>query len=148
MKSLWQDDVRSSVLSRVDKVDADAQRQWGTMTPERMLAHLTESMKMCVGEMTPRPKRVPLRFFPLKQLAIYLMPFPKGLPTAPELVAFSPEAAIEESKDELRRLFTLFAGRRGEKSWPNHPAFGTMSAGAWGVLAYRHFDHHLRQFGV
>ena len=29
-----------------------------------------------------------------------------------------------------------------------HPAFGKLSPRAWGVLAWRHTDHHLRQFGV
>ena len=31
---------------------------------------------------------------------------------------------------------------------PVHPAFGDITTQAWGVLAYRHTDHHLRQFGV
>jgi len=26
--------------------------------------------------------------------------------------------------------------------------FGRLSAKQWGVLMYRHVDHHLRQFGV
>ena len=32
--------------------------------------------------------------------------------------------------------------------WPDHPAFGALSRRAWGVLIYRHMDHHLRQFGA
>jgi hypothetical protein len=32
--------------------------------------------------------------------------------------------------------------------WPEHPAFGRMSRRVWGVLGYRHLDHHFRQFGV
>jgi len=28
-----------------------------------------------------------------------------------------------------------------------HPLFGNMSREDWGRLIYRHFDHHLRQFG-
>ena len=29
-----------------------------------------------------------------------------------------------------------------------HPAFGGLSHSQWGVLAAKHIDHHLRQFGV
>lgn len=29
-----------------------------------------------------------------------------------------------------------------------HPSFGRMRPKDWDVLQYRHFDHHLRQFGV
>jgi len=32
------------------------------------------------------------------------------------------------------------------EEWPEHPAFGALSRRAWGVLIYRHMDHHLRQF--
>jgi hypothetical protein len=32
--------------------------------------------------------------------------------------------------------------------WAAHPAFGRMSHRAWGVLGYRHLDHHFRQFGI
>ena len=28
-----------------------------------------------------------------------------------------------------------------------HPFFGSMTRPSWGILAYRHFDHHLRRFG-
>lgn len=29
-----------------------------------------------------------------------------------------------------------------------HPAFGNISTNEWGIAAYKHMDHHLRQFGV
>ncbi|MEK7381556.1 MAG: DUF1569 domain-containing protein [Gemmatimonadota bacterium] len=29
-----------------------------------------------------------------------------------------------------------------------HPAFGSMTKSSWGILAYKHIDHHLRQFGA
>ena len=30
--------------------------------------------------------------------------------------------------------------------WPEHPFFGPLTRKDWGVLGYRHSDHHLRQF--
>ena len=32
--------------------------------------------------------------------------------------------------------------------WPLHPAFGRLSTNEWGVLGYKHTNHHLTQFGV
>jgi hypothetical protein len=29
-----------------------------------------------------------------------------------------------------------------------HPMFGRMSGRLWSQLTYRHFDHHLTQFGA
>ena len=37
---------------------------------------------------------------------------------------------------------------KSDAEWQEHPAFGRLARRAWGVLAYRHLDHHLRQFGV
>lgn len=52
-----------------------------------MLAHVNDALRMPLGEVTPASKKLALRHFPLKQLFIYVFPFPNGLPTAPELLA-------------------------------------------------------------
>jgi Protein of unknown function (DUF1569). len=82
-----------------------------------------------------------------EQLAIYLMPFGKGLPTAPELLAGA-QQPLDSVKVDLTGAIARFAARSAATVWPDHPAFGRMSRGDWGVLTYRHSDHHLRQFGV
>jgi hypothetical protein len=147
MKSLWNDEDRERMLARIAGVEASAQPRWGRMSADQMLAHLVQSLKMAVGELPTVPKKMPLRYFPLKQLIVYALPFPKGAPTARELLA-GDASSTERSKGELRRLFDVFVKRRGERVWPEHPAFGKLTERAWGVLSYRHFDHHLRQFGV
>lgn len=48
-----------------------------------MLAHVNDALRTPLGEIAPAPRNLPLRHFPLKQLIIYLFPFPKGVPTAP-----------------------------------------------------------------
>jgi hypothetical protein len=147
MKTMFDDALRSDTLSRIGRVSTESRARWGKMNAERMLAHITESLKMALGELSTKSKNLPIRFFPLKQLIIYVVPFPKGAPTAPELLP-SDERTVEHSKNELARLLNAFAERRAAKEWPVHPAFGTLTTRAWGVLTYRHLDHHLRQFGV
>ena len=145
MKSLWNDENRANLLARIERVAPDARPLWGKMNAGAMLAHITESLRMACGEIECQPRKLPIRFFPLKQLIIYLLPFPKGAPTAKELLQGSDRPA-EESKTQLRRLFLAFASRKGSGRWPDHPAFGRLTEREWGVLCYRHFDHHLRQF--
>src|SRR5215213_1228121 len=147
MKSMFNDTDRSSMLARIDRVAGGARPHWGKMNAELMLAHLVESMRMAIGELAPKSKRLPIRYFPLKQLIIYWLPFPKGAPTAPELLP-KDTGTLDRSKGELARLLRLFAERAKETQWPEHPAFGKLTRNAWGALTYRHFDHHLRQFGV
>ena len=147
MKSVWNDADRAQMLQRIDRITDASKPLWGKMTADRMLAHLVESAKMSVGELQCKPKILPIRWFPLKQLVLYVIPFPKGSPTSPELLAGA-EAPVSDLKPELQRLIDKFVARRDREDWPLHPAFGKLSREAWGKLTYKHFDHHLRQFGV
>ena len=147
MKTLFEEASRNTVLSRVEKINAETRPRWGKMNSAQMLSHLTESLRMACAEITPKPKRLPIRYFPFKQLLIYWLPFPKGAPTAPELLR-SDYGTVERNKAEITRLLNAFAERAGATQWPEHPAFGRLTRTGWGVLTLRHFDHHLRQFGV
>ena len=48
----------------------------------------------------------------------------------------------------LEQLIERFSASEHELEGREHPAFGKLSAREWGVFAYRHMDHHLRQFGT
>ena len=147
MKTIFETADRDSVLARIDRVTDASKPLWGKMTADRMLAHLVESMKMATGELPTKSKDLPIRFWPLKQLIIYVFPFPKGAPTAPELLA-GPERHVDALKTELREQVAKVGSRGSTAEWPKHPAFGRLSPRAWGALAYKHINHHLRQFGV
>ncbi|MEO6260141.1 MAG: DUF1569 domain-containing protein [Thermoanaerobaculia bacterium] len=147
MKSLHRPEVIEETLQRIARVGTNSTRQWGTMTPEQMLAHLVQSMRMATGELPTVPKKTPLRFFPLKQIAIYVAPVPRSLPTAQELLP-TESLEIDESNRELRRLLADFNSADRNRPLPRHPAFGRLGSHPWGVLMWRHLDHHLRQFGV
>ena len=145
-RSLLQTETKREIETRIARLTPTQPGRWGSLSAPQMIVHLTDSMKMANGDLSVEPKRVPLRYPPLKQLVIYWLPFPKGVPTAPELLARAP-TDWATNLAELLASIDRFAGRSGAASWPDHPAFGRMSARQWGVLAYRHIDHHLRQFG-
>ena len=145
MKSMW-DEGRQEITERVTRVTPESKAQWGRMSAPQMVCHLAQSLKMALGELPVQPKRVPIRYPPLKQFIVYVAPFPKNVPTAPELLARSPREWDADVAD-LRALVDRFKRRDGA-TWPEHPAFGKLSERAWGVLVYRHMDHHLKQFGA
>ena len=147
MNTLWDDAARRELLARIDRIESSSKPKWGRMTAERMLAHLAESLKMATGELHCKSKRLPIRFFPLKQLILYVFPFPKGSPTAPELLAGA-EAPVGAIRAEIHRLAEKFVSQRDQAAWPEHPAFGKLDAKGWGHLSYKHLAHHLEQFGV
>lgn len=146
MKNLWNPAAHEEIVARLQRVTPDARAKWGTMNAEKMLCHLIDSLRMTVGDTHPKSKKLPIRYFPLKQLIIYVFPFPKGAPTAPELLQTNAQA-VEESRQQLAALIDRFRNSRGAAR-PEHPAFGKLTERAWGALTYKHIDHHLRQFGV
>ncbi|HVE71986.1 MAG TPA: DUF1569 domain-containing protein [Thermoanaerobaculia bacterium] len=147
MKTLFDIFDRDEILTRVERLNADSRPQWGKMNVEMMLAHLVASMRMAKGELAVASKKLPIRFPPLRQLFVYWLPWPKGSPTAPELLP-SDIGAIEDNKRDLARLIAEVGARGAYETWPEHPAFGDLGRRGWGVLTWRHLDHHLRQFGV
>jgi Protein of unknown function (DUF1569) len=147
MKSMWADDRRQEIKDRVARVTPDRKPRWGRMSAAQMVCHLAESLKMTLGELPVMRKRVPIRYPPLKQLIVYMAPFPKNMPTAPELLARAPRDWQADVTD-LLALVDRLTPRGASGRWPEHPAFGPLSERAWGVLVYRHMDHHLKQFGV
>jgi hypothetical protein len=148
MKTFWDAAVRDEICRRVDRLSAEVTPQWGKFNAAQMLAHLNDAMRMALGELRVEPKVTPLRRFLIKQLVVYVAPWPRGAPTAPELLARCDAACFGDEQATFREVARRLAAKPATDLWPEHPAFGALTYRAWGVLEYRHSDHHLRQFGV
>lgn len=148
MNTLWDPAAAREIRGRVAQLTPDLPRRWGRMSVQQMVCHLSESLRMAIGELRVAPKRLPIRYTPLKQLIVYVAPFPKNAPTAPELTIAATPRPWADDLSTLQQLIDRFTARPADAEWPEHPAFGRLSRRAWGVLGYRHIDHHLRQFGV
>ena len=147
MRSLFEAGARADLLGRLSHLTPDKRPAWGRMNAPQMVCHLADWFRMALGDLEVRPRKLPLRYPVIKQLVIYVLPFPKGAPTAPELRARAP-AEWNGEIETLRTLLDRFAEASARESWPAHPAFGAMSRRAWGALAYKHTVHHFRQFGL
>jgi hypothetical protein len=145
--TLWNESDRNEIIARVNRLKPDMHPLWGKMNPTQMLTHLTDWMKMATGELAVAPRRNFLRYPVVKHLIIYVVPFPKEVPTAPELIARKAEG-FDAERDAFSGYVRAFDQMKSKGEWPLHPAFHSISTNSWGVLGYRHTDHHLRQFGV
>ena len=145
---MWDPAVRSSFAERVKKLTPDTKAQWGKFTVSGMMAHLNDSYRMALGELIIPSKNLPLRYPVIKQLVIYVLPFPKGAPTAPQLLARCDKASLVEEQQAMAKMFERLAAVKPGDPLQEHPAFGVLSHDAYGVLMARHTDHHLKQFGV
>jgi hypothetical protein len=103
---------------------------------------------MTLGELSlPSANKRAFQVFPLKHLILYVFPFPKGAPTAPGLKP-SDATSFEEERTSLLELLERIGTGPSEGAGPEHPLFGPLTWREWGVVTYKHADHHLRQFGA
>ena len=148
MGSILNDDDRTAICQRIGSVTSASVPRWGRMDAKAMLTHLKLSALMALGELpvANKSKRA-FQVFPIKHLILHVVPFPKGAPTAPELLV--PDAASDDAtRSELVSLVERIGAGPREGDGPVHPLFGRLSFREWGVATHKHTDHHLRQFGA
>ena len=148
MRSILNENNRAEILNRMRSLSVSSTGRWGTLDVTGMLQHLRLSARMTVGELevASSNKRV-FQMFPLKHLILYVLPFPKGAPTAPELYP-GPASSFEEERTALLELLDRIGTGPQDGAGPAHPLFGPLSWREWGATTYKHVDHHLKQFGA
>lgn len=150
MKNLFDAARVQEVKERIGSLTPDSRRLWGKMNVAQAVAHCSLAMEWAVGD------RIPPRMFLGRILGRIVKPLALGddaplrrnSPTAKDLVVQDGrDLGIE--RDRLCRLIDRFAaaGPNGCTTHP-HSFFGRLTPEEWATLAYKHLDHHLRQFGV
>lgn len=149
MSTLADPGARSSLCERVAKLTPQSPRQWGKMTAHEMICHLNDSFLVSIGEKYASPDTNFLKRTVVKWVALHTpIEWPHGVATRPELLqGQGGTAPVEWSRDcdALVRGIPAFAAR---EKFAAHPIFGEMRKDDWLIWAYRHIDHHLRQFAV
>lgn len=147
MKSLFEPDDREELLTRLAKLTPHSPARWGKMTATQMLAHLSDPLRGAMGEIKVAPQSGPFGLFPLKQLIIYVLPFPKSAPAAPEFI-HQEKGDWDKYLADFHATLNRFVARGPDARFEPHPAFKKLSGEAWAILSWRHIDHHLKQFGA
>lgn len=148
-KNLLNPVAAASIIARVSKLEPASQSLWGEMNSTEMLLHCALCNKQILEEKRGESK-TSIKQFLLKVLALYIAPnFTKGLKSESRHIT---KGKISDNNFELQRnqFISII------KQFPNnkqpltltHPAFGNISTNEWGIAAYKHMDHHLRQFGA
>src|SRR4051812_31995124 len=116
MKSIWQDESRRELHDRVGALAWDRPAGGGKFPAPKMVCHLADSLRMGMGVLKVASNGLPIRYPPLKQLIIYVAPFPKGAPTAPELLAREPREWANDVAD-LQGLLARAAAASSTNAW-------------------------------
>lgn len=137
------------LIARLGAIGPGTQRRWGTMTAGEMVCHLGDA---CAGVVdgrarSPRSSRPLVKWVALRSP----LPWPKGLQT---LAQIDPRrdgtkpGEFERDRQRAGAALRVVATAPAEALAASHAVFGAMRAPDWYRWAYRHTDHHLRQFGV
>lgn len=148
LKSLGNPGNRRELFDRLARLDPEQPPRWGRLTAPRMLAHLCDQMRLALLQEASAHARGPGSYPVIRELSLYLLPWPRAKIQGPPEAFDADPAEWSEDMATLRELVDAFLRRGADEAWPDHPHFGRMSQRSWSVFCYRHFDHHLRQFGV
>ena len=146
MPSIRNADDRRQILARLRSLSRDARPLWGSFTAPRMLCHLGDQLRVALGAI-PVLDRSSLLSRTLGQWLIVYTPLqapPGKAMTAPEMLLTQPTTWTQDMV-ECERLVERAAVQSAASL---HPKFGRLSPNGWGRLAWKHLDHHLRQFGA
>lgn len=148
MKSLFDDNHRSSLISRLDRITPDSPKNFGVMTPEQMFCHMSDHLCVALGELKGTPASGFLSTSLGKWLGINVIPWPKGkTPSPPEQLTTAP-AEFEADRNQLKQRIDQFVAQTPNAKFGPHSVFGELSGELWGKLAAKHLEYHLDQFNV
>ncbi len=148
--SLFNAQKRAEIIARINKLQPDAAAQWGRMSCPQAVCHLTDQFRGMFGESEPTHLNSFMKKTVIKWLALYVISVPKNIPTLPEFdqdKKGTKPADFESDRRLLIGYIEKFAGAPADFKWAAHGAFGKLNRNEWNILAYKHLDHHLRQFG-
>lgn len=153
VRTIAQEDTVGALVERLRQLRPDTPRRWGTMTPGEMLCHLGDAHESVLGIRVPAgPSATGVPRPILKWIVLYSpLPMPKGVNTRPGVnprIDGTRPTAFEPDRERAISSLLLLAAAGPTKVAANHFLFGPMTVRDWHRWAYRHVDHHLRQFGV
>jgi hypothetical protein len=148
MKTIFNEPIRAEVINRINSLTNENTAQWGKMNLYQMLRHCTKWNDWILGTQPHVYKQEFLGLIfgkmALKGMVKDDSPMKKNMPAG----AFK----IKEQAGDTQALKKIWASQIADyANFSNtafiHDFFGKMTKEEIGILAYKHFDHHLRQFG-
>ncbi len=140
-----------NILPYFEKLSPESKPLWGSMSAQRMVEHLTDTLKIATGE---NPQKLEIPADRIERMQAFLesdkpmaqnieVPFAKkdtGL-RHEEL-----ELAVDEFVDTWLHFEELYEQNPELKEL--HPFYGQLSYEQWQRLNSKHLTHHFTQFGL
>jgi hypothetical protein len=144
MKSMFDQSTREELISRINLLDENSTAKWGKMSVYQMIKHCTLWEEMLLGKKQYRQSFLGRLF---GKIALKNMlkdePIKPNLPTVP---SFKIKDNGDVAKAKATWISLIAEHGKGENAGFVHPFFGKLTAEQAGRIAYKHIDHHLKQF--
>lgn len=148
IQNLLLESAYKEIYNRIESLQPANEKQWGKMDIAQMLAHCSLQLEQAIGKVPPQDKSNFLSKTLIKWVVLNKKPFGKNLPTVPSFVVTDEHSFEVEKKRLLENVRTFFEKAQKIGEFSAHSAFGNLSKEDWGLLAWKHLDHHLRQFSA
>ena len=145
MSSILVERDRRTLLVRFRKLTPEHRQLWGKLSAREMVCHIGDQLAVALGDIPSEPKGSLFTTTFAKWLVLYVpFPAPRGkVNTVPEMLTTQPS----DWEKDTTRFESLLSRLVDAETLAPHPTFGRLSHSQWGILAAKHIDHHLRQFG-
>ncbi|GET46667.1 DUF1569 domain-containing protein [Capnocytophaga felis] len=149
MNTIFNDTQRENLIKRIGLLTETKTPRWGKMNVCQMLEHLNLTNEYFLGKDGKKGKQSfwgkILGKIVLKRLTGE-KPMPINLPTMKNYKAQETSSDFDFQKNKCIGLVKDFEHFNNDDFI--HDFFGKITREQVGILAYKHCDHHLRQFGV
>jgi hypothetical protein len=148
MKTIFDKITRDGLIDRINMLNEDNGAEWGKMNIYQMLEHCTRYEEMVLGKVQYKRAFLGLLFgkMALKDFVKDDSPLKRNMPTIAGLKVTESNSDFASEREKWIALIKEYA----HFSNPGfvHSFFGRLTNEQIGQLAYKHADHHLRQFNA
>jgi hypothetical protein len=147
MKTIFDKATRDELIGRINTLDEGSTPQWGRMNVYQMVKHCILADEMYLGRKAYNRAFIGRLFgkIALKALTKDESPMRKNAPTSADFKVMESQGDVIVERNKWITLLEQYANFANADF--EHWFFGKMTKDQVGILAYKHTDHHLRQFG-
>jgi hypothetical protein len=144
MKTIFDKKTREGLIARINTLNENSIPQWGKMNVYQIVKHCSRWEEMLLGKKQYKQSFLGrlVGKWALKDM-MKDEPVKPNLPTVPYFKV-NGNGDVGAAKAEWIGLIREHEDR--ENPGFIHPFFGRLTAEQGGFMAYKHIDHHLRQF--
>ncbi|MCW3162340.1 DUF1569 domain-containing protein [Chryseobacterium oryctis] len=141
----------NEIIERISLLSENSQRKWGKMTVSQMLKHCDLILQIPLKRIEIPKINIFFQYIGILtkiEIQIFNNGIPHNMPTFQKVIVTF-ECDFEEAKQNLLKTLEQYWDAYQNENLPEkHNLFGKMNEKDWGILEYKHLNHHLKQFNV